>query len=107
MKGSVNMHISSREEFEKKVIGAKEPVIVDFYADWCGPCRMMSPVIEKISKNAGDFSVYKVNVDEMPEVAAKYSIESIPAFVAFKGGKEVSRRIGAAPEGEILGMIAQ
>lgn len=107
MKGSVNMYISSKEEFNEKVIGAKEPVIVDFYADWCGPCRMMSPVIEKISEKAVDFFVYKVNVDEMPEVAAKYSIESIPAFVAFKGGKEVSRKIGAVPEGEILGMLAQ
>ena len=88
----------NKEEFEKEVLGSKEPVLVDFYADWCGPCRMLSPIMEEISKST---KVVKINVDQETELAEKYGVMSIPCVVAFKNGKEINRSIGLKSKEDI------
>jgi len=81
--------------FEEMVLKAKKPVLVDFYADWCGPCRMVSPIVEEIEKSEGDkIVVGKVDVDANSEIAGKYGVMSIPTIILFNEGKEVSRQVG-------------
>ena len=88
------MHFSDGD-FEEKVIKADKPVMVDFYADWCGPCRMVSPVIEELAATfEGKIIVGKVDVDANPSVAGKYGVMSIPTVVLFQGGNEVARQVG-------------
>jgi len=89
------------EEFNK-LINDTEPVLVDFYADWCGPCKMLSPIMDEISKNN---KVYKVNVDEESSLAASLGIMSIPCVIAFKEGKEINRSIGLVDKETILDLI--
>lgn len=90
-------------EFESQVIGSDIPVLVDFWAPWCGPCRILSPRIEEISKEYdGKLEVVKVNVDENPNTADRYGVLSIPTLVLFKGGIPVERAVGALPKDEII-----
>jgi thioredoxin 1 len=85
--------------FEKDVLKATEPVVVDFWAEWCGPCRMIAPALEEISKSLnGKVKIVKLNVDENPGTAAKFGIMSIPTLMLFKNGELASRQIGAAPK---------
>jgi thioredoxin 1 len=85
--------------FDKDVLKASGPVVVDFWAEWCGPCRMIAPALEEISKSLdGKVKIVKLNVDENPGVAAKYGIMSIPTLMLFKDGQLASRQIGAAPK---------
>jgi thioredoxin 1 len=85
--------------FDADVLKASEPVVVDFWAEWCGPCRMISPALEEISKSLnGKVKIVKLNVDENPGTAAKYGIMSIPTLMLFKGGQLASRQVGAAPK---------
>lgn len=94
-------HITTAEEFESVVLKADKPVLVDFYADWCGPCRMLAPTIEKLAKQyEGRAVVAKVNVDHVGEVAGRYGIQGIPAVVVFDKGKEVQRLVGLRPAGD-------
>lgn len=99
-------HIN-QNQFDEKVLKAKVPVLVDFYADWCGPCKMAAPVLDELAEAAnGKYEVMKVNVDENADVAEKYGVMSIPTVILFKDGKEVERKIGfAGKEGyqELLG----
>ncbi|MCI7768617.1 MAG: thioredoxin [Oscillospiraceae bacterium] len=99
------MEIKSMSEFNERVMDAASPVLVDFFAEWCGPCRMMAPLIGEIAKEASGFEVYKVNVDEVPEAAQKFGISSIPTFVAVKNGSEIARHVGAASKQVILSLI--
>lgn len=93
-------------EFQAKVLDATEPVLVDFFATWCGPCRMMAPVIDEIAaEKAGVVSVYKIDVDEAPSIAQQYGIMSIPTFMVFKGGKPAAQMLGARPKEDILSMF--
>ncbi len=93
--------------FEADVLQSTEPVVVDFWAEWCGPCKMIGPSLEEISKEmAGKVKIAKVNVDENPAVSAKLGIRSIPALYLFKDGKAVSQKIGAAPKGELVRWIS-
>ena len=96
----------NKDNFEKEVMEAEVPVLIDFYANWCGPCRMMSPVIDKIAEEMGDkVKVCKVNVDENHELAEKYEIMTIPAFIIVKNGAETGRTIGVQPKEDILKLI--
>lgn len=97
-------HINS-ENFEEKVLKEEKSVLVDFYADWCAPCQMMMPVVEKIAKENSDIKVYKVNVDETVELAQKYNVMSIPTFLIFKNGENVETLVGTQEEGELLNKL--
>ena len=92
----------TKEEFQKKVIDGKEECIVDFYADWCGPCQMMMPVMEKIAEN---HTVYKINVDDENELALSYGIMSIPCIISFKDGKEYKKQVGMCSKSEIEDLL--
>ncbi len=99
-------HIASAEEFESAVLKADKPVLVDFYADWCGPCRMLAPTIEKLAKQYdGRAVVAKVNVDRLSQVAQRYGIQGIPAVLIFNKGKEVQRLVGVRSAGGYAKML--
>jgi thioredoxin 1 len=96
--GSVN-----DQEFENSVLGSETPVLVDFWAEWCVPCHMVSPVVEEIGQEKGDdLKVAKLNIDENPQATRTYGVMSIPSLILFKGGEEVARVIGAKPKDAIL-----
>src|SRR5438105_14541475 len=89
----------SDADFDTEVLKAESPVVVDFWAEWCGPCRMIAPALEEIAGALGDkVKIVKLNVDENPQVAAKYGIMSIPTLMMFKNGEIASRQVGAAPK---------
>jgi thioredoxin 1 len=92
--------------WEAEVLKSDVPVLVDFWAEWCGPCRMVGPAVEQIAKvTAGKVKVTKLNVDENQEIAMRYSVQSIPSLLLFKDGKEIARTIGAAPKETYLKFI--
>jgi len=93
------------ENFEEEVLNSKNTVLVDFYADWCGPCKMLSPVIDQISEENQDIKVVKVNVDNAQDLAMKYQVMSIPTLVVIKEGKEINRSVGLRDKSEIINMI--
>ena len=89
----------TESNFEQEVLQSDVPVVVDFYADWCGPCKMMSPVVEKLADTyAGRVKIGKLNTDEAQSLAAKYGVMSIPNIVFFKNGEVVDRQVGAVPQ---------
>ena len=89
----------SDSTFETEVLNSKEPVVVDFWAEWCGPCKMIAPALEEIASSLGDkVKIVKLNVDENPNTAQKYGIMSIPTLMIFKNGQLASRQVGAAPK---------
>jgi len=93
------------ENFESEVLNSTVPVIVDFWAPWCGPCRMLGPVIEQIANERSDIKVGKVNVDEEGDLAAKFGITSIPTIILFKEGKAEKQLMGVRPKAQILAML--
>ena len=94
----------NKSNFEE-IKNSDKPVLLDFYADWCGPCRMVSPVIDEIAEERGDIVVGKVNVDEEEELSGRFGVFSIPTLVVLKGGKVVSQSTGAKPKAQILAMV--
>ena len=91
------------ENFENELLRSDKPVLLDFYADWCGPCKMLSPVLSEIADEYADvLRVAKVNVDDEPELAMKFGVSSIPMLVLFKNGKIISTSVGYRPKDEIL-----
>lgn len=91
------------ENFEKEVLNSEQPVLIDFYADWCGPCKMMGPVIEEIANELqGKAKVGKINVDQNQELAMKYGVMSIPTMIIFKNGEETKRFVGVRDKEELL-----
>lgn len=89
----------------EQVIASEKPVLLDFYADWCGPCRMVSPLVDEIAEENEQFVVGKINVDDQPELAEKFGVYSIPTLVVLKGGKVVQQSTGARPKAQILDML--
>ena len=93
------------ENFESEVIKSDKPVLVDFWAPWCGPCRMLSPVVDEIAEEKSDIKVGKVNVDEQEELAMRFGIMSIPTLIVFKNGEVVKKTMGVQPKAAILGLF--
>ena len=98
------LHIT-KETFQQEVLSSDKPVLLDFWASWCGPCRMVGPVLDEIAQEREDIKVCKVNVDEEPELAATYQISSIPTLMVVEGGKVVKQSLGAKPKAQILAML--
>ena len=95
----------NKNNFRNEVLNSEKPVLLDFWASWCGPCRMVSPIVDEIAAERGDIKVGKVNVDEQPELAAQFGVMSIPTLVVMKGGKVVNQMVGARPKSQILAML--
>ena len=93
------------DNFRNEVLDSEKPVLLDFWAPWCGPCRMVSPIVDEIAAERGDIKVGKVNVDEERELAGQFGVMSIPTLVVIKGGKVVNQMVGARPKSQILAML--
>ena len=102
----MSIEVISNADFDEKVVKSNIPVIVDFYADWCGPCKRLSPVLEQIAdENKGRLIVYKVNTDASPELAIQHDIKSIPCVISYKNGGIHKRIVGAVPKQALLGLV--
>ena len=95
----------NKKNFQSEVMNSEQPVLLDFWAPWCGPCRMVAPIVEEIARERKDIKVGKVNVDEQPELASRFGVMSIPTLVVMKDGKIVNQAMGARPKNAILGML--
>src|SRR5699024_9397956 len=95
----------TKSNFQEEVMNSDKKVLIDFWASWCGPCRMVSPVIEEIAAERPDIKVCKVNVDEEQELAAAFQVMSIPALVVMENGKVVNQAVGARPKAQILSLL--
>lgn len=93
------------QSFDEEVLHSNKPVLVDFYADWCGPCKMLSPVVEEIAGESDAYRVCKINVDDAPEIAARYRVMSIPTLIVFQGGEAAARTVGVQSKQTILNML--
>ena len=95
----------SKENFESEVLKSENPVLIDFYADWCGPCKMVSPIVEQLAKEHEDVKVVKINIDDNQELAVNFGVTAIPTLIVVKNGEEVTRTVGVASKSEIEAMI--
>lgn len=100
------MTIVNDTNFETEVLKSELPVLVDFYADWCGPCKMMAPLVEELGNQVKDHAkVVKINVDESPKTSERYNIMSIPTFIVFKSGQPVQQKVGGMPKDALASML--
>ena len=95
----------TKENFEQEVLQSEKPVLLDFWASWCGPCRMLSPVVDEVAEERTDVKVGKVNVDEQPELAGEFGVMSIPTLLVFEQGKLVRQAVGARPKSGVLALL--
>jgi len=98
------LHIN-KDNFHKEVLSSDKPVLLDFFASWCGPCRMVGPILDEIAAERDDIKVCKVNIDEQPELAHRYRIMTIPTLMVLKDGQIVEQSVGARPKHQILAMV--
>lgn len=95
----------TKDNFKTEVVESDKPVLLDFWASWCAPCMMQSPIVDKFAEERSDIKVGKVNVDEQPELAAQFGVMSIPTLVVMKDGKVVNQTVGARPKAQILSLL--
>ena len=98
------IHIN-KNNFQEEVMSSDKPVLLDFWAPWCGPCRMLAPILDQVAEERSDIKVAKVNVDEEPELAGQFRVYSIPMLAVMKDGQMVNQMVGARPKHQILSMI--
>ena len=101
----MSANVITKENFQTQVMESDKPVLLDFWASWCGPCRMVGPVVDEVAREHPELMVGKVNVDEQPELASAFRVMSIPMLVAMKNGKIVNRSVGARPKADILALV--
>ena len=95
----------TKENFAQEVLQSEKPVLLDFWASWCGPCRMLSPIVDEVAEERGDVKVGKVNVDEQPELAGEFGVMSIPTLLVCEQGKLVRQAVGARPKASVLDLL--
>ena len=95
----------NKDNFQEVVLNSDKPVLVDFWASWCGPCRMVAPILEEIANERSDVKFCKINVDEEPELAGRYNVMSIPTLLVVKEGQVVNQAVGARPKSQILSLL--
>lgn len=98
------LHVN-KDNFHNEVLNSEKPVLLDFFASWCGPCRMVGPILDEIAEEREDIKVCKVDIDEQPELASRYRIMSVPTLMVLKNGNIVDQSIGARPKHQILAMV--
>ncbi|MBR2421612.1 MAG: thioredoxin [Oscillospiraceae bacterium] len=98
------LHVN-KDNFHKEVLNSEKPVLLDFFASWCGPCRMVGPILDEIAREREDIKVCKVDIDEQPELASRYRIMSVPTLMVLKNGNIVDQSIGAKPKHQIMAMV--
>ncbi|MBQ9784153.1 MAG: thioredoxin [Clostridia bacterium] len=101
----MSVTVVTKDNFEAEVLGSQVPVLVDFWAPWCGPCRMLSPIVDEIAAERSDVKVCKVNVDDEEELAIRFGVMSIPTLIVFRDGKPVRQSVGVQPKAAILDML--
>ena len=94
------------DRFDEAVLKSEKPVLVDFYADWCGPCKMLSPVVEQLAQESDAYRVCKINVDEAPDIASRYGLMSIPTLIVFKNGQVAATSVGVQSKQAIAAMLS-
>ena len=100
----LNVNVN-KENFKQEVLESNKPVLLDFFASWCGPCKMLSPIIDEIAEEREDIKVVKIDIDQQPELAAEYGVMSVPSLFVIKDGQIANRAMGVRPKQQILGLL--